>query len=319
MTRLPEEKELLSFASIVTGSPVSIHRLTGTGIERIYWRVSGKLGTAIILFDPDLEEDDSFFMKRNLFERYGFPVPSLYEVDFQEKLLLIQDLGTVSLHEFVRDNREEMVLQRYREAIDLMARMQHIESPGESLISIINISDELQYVREHFLMDICRAEPHSREVKLFDELASILSEKLSIPEKNILCHRNFHSRNLYLFNGRVVMKGFRHTVMGHPWYDAASLLGDPYTHLQENMYNELLQYVQEKLSSENLSEYYTLLLLRMLQVIGFYAVRGRKPGREYSLQWIVPAMARVEESWIHLPQYQSYLSPFLQRAREILL
>ena len=58
----------------------------------------------------------------------------------------------------------------------------------------------------------------------------------------MLCHRDYHSRNLMLHEGRLYMIDFQDARMGPDTYDLVSLLRDSYVDLAEVAVDELIAY-----------------------------------------------------------------------------
>ena len=58
----------------------------------------------------------------------------------------------------------------------------------------------------------------------------------------MLCHRDYHSRNLMLHDERLYIIDFQDARMGPDTYDLASLLRDSYVDLPEQTVNELIAY-----------------------------------------------------------------------------
>ena len=58
----------------------------------------------------------------------------------------------------------------------------------------------------------------------------------------MLCHRDYHSRNLMLHQGRLYMIDFQDARLGPDTYDLVSLLRDSYVDLTEVALNELIAY-----------------------------------------------------------------------------
>ena len=65
---------------------------------------------------------------------------------------------------------------------------------------------------------------------MIDELAA---------EPRVLCHRDYHSRNLMLHEDRLYIIDFQDARMGPDTYDLVSLLRDSYVDLPEQTVNEL--------------------------------------------------------------------------------
>src|SRR6185503_7271464 len=61
-------------------------------------------------------------------------------------------------------------------------------------------------------------------------------------EPRVLCHRDYHSRNLMLHDGRLYLIDFQDARMGPDTYDLVSLLRDSYVDLPEQTVSELIAY-----------------------------------------------------------------------------
>ena len=64
------------------------------------------------------------------------------------------------------------------------------------------------------------------------EFKSIVEELAGEPR--VLCHRDYHSRNLMLSQGQLYLIDFQDARMGPDTYDLASLLRDAYVDLNES-------------------------------------------------------------------------------------
>ena len=93
--------------------------------------------------------------------------------------------------------------------------------------------------------------------------------------------------------------------MGHPLYDAAALLKDPYTNLQLQMQERILKWYHEYLVeqgfiSERFAEFRTrfveISLQRLMQALGAYGFLGLKKGKPAFLQFIPPALHQLNHS-----------------------
>jgi len=62
----------------------------------------------------------------------------------------------------------------------------------------------------------------------------------------VLCHRDYHSRNLMLFADRLYWIDFQDARMGPASYDLASLLRDAYVDVPEELQEELQERFRQK-------------------------------------------------------------------------
>jgi aminoglycoside/choline kinase family phosphotransferase len=71
---------------------------------------------------------------------------------------------------------------------------------------------------------------------LSEEWSSIVTELAG--ERRVLCHRDYHSRNLMLHDGRLYIIDFQDARMGPDTYDLVSLLRDAYVDLPPSQVDE---------------------------------------------------------------------------------
>src|SRR5262249_37939035 len=64
-------------------------------------------------------------------------------------------------------------------------------------------------------------------------------------EPRVLCHRDYHSRNLMVRDGRLYVIDFQDARMGPDTYDLVSLLRDSYVDITEQEVAELIEYFLE--------------------------------------------------------------------------
>jgi aminoglycoside/choline kinase family phosphotransferase len=75
---------------------------------------------------------------------------------------------------------------------------------------------------------------------LSEEFAVIAEELASEPR--VLCHRDYHSRNLMLHHGRLYIIDFQDARMGPDTYDLVSLLRDSYVDFSEAQVEQLMAF-----------------------------------------------------------------------------
>lgn len=104
---------------------------------------------------------------------------------------------------------------------------------------VAKLTQELDFFVEHFVLGFRRhALPAPARRALDDEFRSLASDMAAEPR--VLCHRDFHSRNLMLHRNRLHVIDFQDARMGPDTYDLASLLRDAYVELDAAEVNGLL-------------------------------------------------------------------------------
>jgi hypothetical protein len=187
--------------------------------------------------------------------RIGAPVPALHYYDRAAGLLYLEDFGDVTLAESAMQARAPRVAALYRQAIDVLVRIQvDGTSPADPSCLAFHRSFDvplLMWEFDHFLeygVDARCARPMVEEDRLvvrreFDVIAQLLAE-----QPRVFTHRDYHSRNLMVHGERLGVIDFQDALMGPATYDLASLLRDAYIQLDESLVDELVAYYRDRLA-----------------------------------------------------------------------
>jgi aminoglycoside/choline kinase family phosphotransferase len=221
--------------------------LFGDASTRRYFRLRDGGGSHVLALYPEPFEPEelSYLAVHRLLEGYGLPVPATVDVDGGRGIVLQEDLGDLTLQEVLRGTGDGERDELYREAVDEVAQLQMRAAQGPQKVDCFRIafdieklSWELHYFLKHFL------EGH-RECDLTVEDRATLSEAFHELSHEIaswprvLCHRDYHSRNLMRHRGRLYWIDFQDARMGPATYDLASLLRDAYVDVPEELREEL--------------------------------------------------------------------------------
>ena len=220
-----------------------IQELPGDASDRQYVRVTPPGRSALMLLvhaNPFDESTLAFINVASLLEEMPIPVPRILSIEADLGILVLEDLGDITLEDHLArvDLEPAGRLGFYEEAVGLIALMQ---GRGRELASsryvpfglafdVEKLMWELEFFVEHFLIghrgvtlsDIDR----TSLVAEFGALAGALAA-----EPRVFCHRDFHSRNLMLHDGRLYVLDFQDARMGPDTYDLVSLLRDSYVDL----------------------------------------------------------------------------------------
>lgn len=235
------------------------------GSRRAYYRVEG--ADLILLVSPRDDADFGRFLRITQFYRLlGVPVPKVYCIDDEEHQVLLEDLGTRRLYDLLRTDRAAG-LAAYRASLDLLADLQtrvdrsRSECPdiASRTFDRAQLLWETTYYRVNYL-EGHRGLPHD---PAWQDAFDILAARADAHPKAIM-HRDYQSQNLMVKPDASVhvidYQGSRH---GSMFYDAASLLLDPYVMLEDAEVETLLQHYHKALG-----------------VKGFFADRASEGERE---------------------------------------
>lgn len=185
----------------------------------------------------------------DLLGRMNIPAPAVLDHVDDLGIIAQQDLGDVTLQAHLGAASISEHAALYREAVTLIHQLQSRgdEFAGQPFVpytlafDVEKLTFELNFFAEHFLQGYKGVgfTPAERTA-LAEEWAAIAGELSS--ERRVLCHRDYHSRNLMLHGGRLHMIDFQDARMGPDTYDLVSLLRDSYVDITEREVDDFIAY-----------------------------------------------------------------------------
>src|SRR5688572_15740654 len=236
----------------LTGQTLKVMPLTGDASDRRYYRVLLKDAKPIVLAlhaGPIDYASMPFVAIAKLLSEVPVPVPRILHHSDPLGVLGLEDLGDVTLQAHLGAATATEHAGLYRQAVGFIARMQQ---RGEALRSdayppyriafdIEKLTWELEFFVKHYLLAYKGAAlPDAQRAALREEWSAIVEELASEPR--VLCHRDYHSRNLMLHDGSLYIIDFQDARMGPDTYDLVSLLRDSYVDLSTQQVDGLIAY-----------------------------------------------------------------------------
>jgi aminoglycoside/choline kinase family phosphotransferase len=163
-------------------------------------------------------------------------------------ILILEDLGDVTLQAHLGITQPTEHAALYRQAVEFVA---HLQRRGRELASeeylpfgIAFDRDKLMWELNFFVrhyLEAYRGQMISASVRtaLEEEFLAIAGELADEPR--VLCHRDYHSRNLMVQAGQLFIIDYQDARMGPDTYDLVSLLRDSYVDLPEERVDELIR------------------------------------------------------------------------------
>ncbi|MCB0324715.1 MAG: phosphotransferase, partial [Bdellovibrionales bacterium] len=260
--------------------------------------------------------DQAYVELTRFFRAHGVAVPELYFDARAQSVLLIEDLGDIALAD-IAQGKEPLpfgsgsVELLYRQAIDTIIRLQSIPAAADCF-AYQRAFTAPQYRREmeEFVDYVLGGpgEPASAVAgAFFDELAEELG---ALPR--VLAHRDFHSWNLLVAEGRVRVIDFQDALLATKPYDLVGLLNDRDTDalLGQEAYWRLVEYFQQESSygTSFPSDYDRVLLQRDLKVAGRFRKLVTERGLDRYQVWVPGTLRRIGRTLERLAQ-RGDLSP----------
>lgn len=226
--------------------------LTGDASDRRYFRLLLQDGPSQVIAlhaGPIAFETLPFVNVARLLSAMPVPVPKILGHSNDLGIILLEDLGDVTLQAHLGAASQPEHAALYRQAVSFIDTLQR---RGRELASteyvpygiafdVEKLTWELQFFLKHFLEAYRGAVlDDAMRAALSEECAAIVEELAAEPR--VLCHRDYHSRNLMLCGDSLYIIDFQDARLGPDTYDLVSLLRDSYVDFTEQQVEELIAY-----------------------------------------------------------------------------
>ncbi|MEF0940573.1 tRNA (adenosine(37)-N6)-threonylcarbamoyltransferase complex ATPase subunit type 1 TsaE [Rhizobium sp. BR 362] len=187
----------------------------------------------------------------NVLRQNGFAAPEIFAADYDQGILLIEDLGT----DGVLDEEGKPIAERYRASVACLAHLHSLDIPQDIPVTADHVHHIPDFDRTAMAMEARllldwhlpwkRGTPASDEERA-DYLAiwNGLIDELDDTEKNLLL-RDFHSPNIIWRAKekgiqRIGLIDFQDAMIGPTAYDLASIVQDARVTIERGLQDELI-------------------------------------------------------------------------------
>jgi aminoglycoside/choline kinase family phosphotransferase len=293
-------------------SIISITKLPASGSPRDYYRITGTESTAIGAVNLDREENEAFIEFSRHFHSLGLAVPEIYLIDLEHNAYLQEDLGDMTLFDYVfqlRDNGKfpEALTEVYKKVLTELQKFQ-ITGAKDLNYSVCyprasfdrqSMQWDLSYFKYFFLK--LAGIPFNEQ--LLENDYNTLIEYLLAQDTSYFLYRDFQSKNVMLRDGLPFFIDYQGGRKGALQYDVASLLYDSKADIPPEIREELLEHYIAGLASypsvdatKFRQSYFAYVLIRIMQAMGAYGFRGFYEKKTHFLQSIPYALNDL--NWI---------------------
>lgn len=313
---------------------INITQLTGDASTRIYFRAgAGDASVIITLYGEPFDERQlaadrlaameaanpaarltfasdpcAHIEVTGLLLEAGLPVPRVLSVSGADRVMFIEDVGDTRLQDWLKDRSESDTAGAYKNAVDLIVKIQGVTEVALSSGSICShlafdeakLRWELGFFFVHYFNRYLKVKldpATSNGVQAdFKALCSELSAR-----PRVLAHRDYHARNLMMRGGQLFIIDHQDARMGPASYDLASLLYDPYMSLGSDLTQEMIErFIELKEASLTplkdvdgfRAELNMMIVQRMLKAIGTYSYQAAAMNNTAYVDYIEPALER---------------------------
>jgi len=231
--------------------------------------------------------------------------PKLYNQNYKESYIEIEDFGSVSIYDKLKKNKKNQ-FKFFKKIIYLLIKIQKIKQ--KRIKNFLNKNYKIEnYSKKKLLMEtnlflkwyIPKVIKKKNRKKLIKKLKIIFIKLLSNLKNynNTFVHRDFHVSNLMSYKNKIGVIDNQDAVYGNIAYDLASLVDDvrykSSNKLKEKIYNEFVK--SKKINLINFKNDFEILsVLRNLKIIGIFTRLSARDKKDNYLKLIAYAWNLVE-------------------------
>lgn len=205
--------------------------------SRKYYRVDLGDQTYVVM-DASLDKESIYpfidisvrLLKENI------EVPRILSQNLQEGFLLLTDVGSQHLADMLSPMSVELL---YMKGIHEIVKMQKIDTVGMDLYDKSFLLKEMHLMVEWYLLQHKQMQLSSEDKAELDRLFEFIADQVLSQPQNLFVHRDFHSRNIMLESGKLVVLDYQDALCGALTYDLVSLLKDVYVAFDAQKMQEL--------------------------------------------------------------------------------
>jgi len=312
--------------------------LTGDASDRRYFRVLLREGESIVLAlhaGPIDFDRLPFVLVSRLLRAVPLPVPALLHHSNALGIIGQQDLGDVTLQAHLGAASADEHAALYRHAVSFIALLQargdtlrsEDYPPYQIAFDTDKLAWELEFFYKYFLQQYRGISPPvSVQVALSKEWSVIVEELAD--ERRVLCHRDYHSRNLMLHERSLFIIDYQDARLGPDTYDLASLLRDSYVDLSSRQVDELIAFflalksgsegVTDAQATEFRRRFDVMALQRNLKALGTFGYQTVTRSNSVYIQYIPRTLNYVRANLTKYPRFarlQDLLAGLIEELR----
>jgi aminoglycoside/choline kinase family phosphotransferase len=274
------------FEQYTGARPTQQRLLTGSGSNRVYYRLWKDEYTYIGVYGADVKENHAFLVLSEQMAQAGIDVPQVLSVSADEKCYLLSDLGDESLFfDHIAQGFTPETVALLHQTIAQLPRIQFEVAKKldfgicypQSAFDQRTVFWDLNYFKYEFLKP---SGIEFNEALLEDDFERLCHNLLQTDTPTFM-YRDFQSRNVMIANGKPHFIDYQGGRKGPFYYDLVSFVYQAKAAFPDALRKELIETYKQALlpyynvSDETFAQQVALFaLFRTLQVLGAYGFRG---------------------------------------------
>jgi aminoglycoside/choline kinase family phosphotransferase len=338
-TKVDAEREVTMSDNMVTLSPevqiflqnslkaddIQVLPIAGDASSRRYYRIiQGDRSLVLMCWEPFINDGNYPFLSvLDHFNHHGVHVPKVIDLAPPLGVVLLEDLGDLTLERKFWENQNRKLVQPfYEQALDELVKMHYPCTADKNNCTAFKISFnterllwEMNYGREHLLEKLCQVQLSEKTSRELERLFTDICAKIDA-EPKFIAHRDYHSRNVMIKLGKMRVIDFQDARLGAIQYDLVSLLKDSYVEMDNEMAAQLItyylearrQYISQKVDMDHFWNIYELQSIqRCFKACGSFASFLNLREDTRYLKYLPQTLLHVRASLLHFSEYKLFL------------
>lgn len=290
--------------------PNHIQKLPHSGSNRMYFRIQNNSISALGVYNENYKENKAFIEFTRQFIESRINVPEIYAEKLDEHIYLIQDLGDNQLLSWLISRRtpqkfpDEAILM-YKKVIQELIQIQIIAGRNfnyNDCYPYAEFNEEaIHFDLNYFKINYINALNISYDTQKLNLDFNCFTKYLLSADNCYFMFRDFQARNIMLVDNQPYFIDYQGGRKGPLQYDLVSLLFQAKAEIPEQVKNVLLAYYIKlarqfaPINAEEFTKYYfAFALIRVLQTLGAYGLRGLIEKKEHFIESIPLALTNLE-------------------------
>ena len=286
--------------------PYTIQALAGDASFRQYFRCNADKNY-ILSYEPQQPNQVlATIEKFNLLAKNNLPVPKIYAFSTELGLTLQTDLGKKTLYNLKND---KSFFKYADQSIELINKIIKIPTTNLPYFNKQHIKKELDLV-PNWLLQITNTSWSTQQAQSYNKICDKLINEIT-KLTPVVIHRDFHSRNIMIFDDKPFLIDAQDAMLGPCLYDFASLTKDCYITWPDKIIQELLNkfYQNNKTFFKSKEHCYLcfdfISIQRHLKAIGIFARLSLRDSKNQYLNDINPTLNKIRKNIAKYPELHS--------------
>ena len=303
-------------------SHFKVYQLAGDASNRRYYRVTRDHQSWVLMrWEPYDPKNYPFLSVQEHFANHGIKVPEVIAMSPLEGLMLLEDLGDLTLErKFWESQNHDTSIPFYKATIDELVKIHYPATFDKTDCIAFKVQFdtakllwEMKYGQDNLLAGVCKFQFTEQSNNEITDVFTKICQRLD-QEPKFIAHRDFHSRNVMIKFDDVRVIDFQDARMGPIQYDLVSLMRDSYVNMNDSMAEELIEYYLEKakpyLGAQFSKEHFELIyelqtIQRCFKACGSFASFYNMRNDTRYLKYLSHTLRKVMKSLIAFPEYKT--------------